>query len=241
MLRLAAPISSRRWSVSCSRATLLEQMLAAHPQLHACGENALLSDALAACAWSAQQCRAVGEAYLQRLRSSDCDALRFTDKTLTHLTRIGVIARLLPAAKIIHLRRSALDTCLSIYRNNITGELFDYGHDMGELGRYHRMYERLMAHWRSVLPAGMLIEIDYEQLVADSEATLRTLLEACGLSWDPACLEFRRADNRVQTASMTQVRQPLYTRSVGAAAAVRRAGGNGCDVIRCASYALGFS
>jgi len=87
-----------------------------------------------------------------------------------------------------------------------------------ELGRYFRMYERLMEHWKQVLPKNMLIELSYEQLVAEPEQQSRVLLEACGLPWHPACLDFRHTSHRVLTASMTQVRQPIYTRSVGNAA-----------------------
>jgi len=216
-----------------SGTTLVEQILAAHPDICACGENAMLSDAMATVSepvvdplavsqWTGEQCSQAATAYLNRLRQcgSDAhkpDALRFTDKTLNYIVHIGSIARLLPGAKIIHVRRNGLDTCFSIYKNNITGDLFDYGHDLGELGRYYRMYERLMAHWRSILPAGMLIELDYEQLVADPQQQVRSLLQSCGLEWNPACLDFQHASHRVLTASMTQVRQAVYTRSVGAA------------------------
>ncbi len=213
-----------------SGTTLVEQVLAAHPDVYACGENPMLADAmttvsatdsavdpLTVCQWTPDQCRQAATAYLKRLRQCNADASIFTDKTLSHITHIGSIARMLPGAKIIHVRRNGLDTCLSIYKNNITGELFDYGHDLGELGRYYRMYERLMAHWKRILPAGMLIEIDYEELVADQESQSRALLQSCGLQWNPACLDFQQAGNRVLTASMTQVRQPMYARSVGAA------------------------
>ncbi len=212
-----------------SGTTLVEQVLAAHPDVYACGENPMLADAMATvtgaavdplsvCQWTPNQCAQAAAAYMKRLRQCDADALTFTDKTLSHITHIGSIARILPGAKIIHVRRNALDTCLSIYKNNITGDLFDYGHDLGELGRYYRMYEQLMAHWKTVLPAGMWIELEYEQLVADQEAQSRALLLACGLQWDPACLDFQQAGNRVLTASMTQVRQPMYAHSVSAAA-----------------------
>ncbi|MDQ6981912.1 MAG: tetratricopeptide repeat protein, partial [Mariprofundus sp.] len=213
-----------------SGTSLVEQILSAHPDVCSCGENHMLNESIASvsseaansaadpvsiCAWTTTQCRVGGDAYLGRLRQVNPDAFRYTDKSLNHILHIGSIARLLPQAKIIHVRRHPLDTCLSIYKNNITGGLFDYGHDLGELGRYYRMYVKLMKHWALTLPAGMLIEIDYEKLVDDQEQQSRALLAACGLEWSPACLDFHRADNRVLTASMTQVRQPVYTRSVG--------------------------
>jgi len=209
-----------------SGTSLVEQILAAHPDVYACGENPMLIDAmatvsepdpLAVCQWTGEQCSKAATAYLERLRQCNAQALRFTDKTLNYIVHVGSIARMLPKAKIIHVRRNAMDTCFSIYKNNITGDLFNYGHELGELGRYYRMYERLMAHWKQVLPAGMLIEIDYEQLVADPQQQVRGLLKSCGLEWNPVCLDFQHASHRVLTASMTQVRQPVYTRSVGAA------------------------
>ncbi len=209
-----------------SGTSLVEQILAAHPDVYACGENPILIDAmasvsepdpLAVCQWTSEQCHNAATAYLQQLRQCDTRALKFTDKTLSSLVHIGSIARLLPKAKIIHVRRNALDTCFSIYKNNITGNSFDYGHDLGELGRYYRMYEQLMAHWKQVLPTDMLIEIDYEQLVADPQQQIRALLQSCGLEWNPLCLDFQHASHRVLTASMTQVRQPVHRRSVGAA------------------------
>ena len=206
-----------------SGTSLVEQILAAHPDVCAGGENAMFSDAIADCdpltvsQWTNEQCQAATEAYLQRLRQRTGDAIKFTDKTLSLMVHIGSIARLLPGAKIVYVQRNALDTCLSIYKNNITGDLFDYGHDLGELGRYYRACEQLMAHWANVLPSGMLMTINYEQLVAEPEQQSRLLVEACGLDWHPACLDFQHAKNRVLTASMTQVRQPVYTRSVDAA------------------------
>ena len=208
-----------------SGTSLVEQILSAHQDVYSCGENNMLNqsiasvsgagdDSLSVCAWTTEQCRVAGDAYLKRLRQLDPEACRYTDKSLHHILHIGSIARLFPNAKIIHVRRHPLDTCLSIYKNNITGDLFGYGHDLDELGRYYRMYIKLMEHWENTLPASMLIEIDYEQLVTDQEQQSMTLLEACGLEWDPACLDFQQADNRVLTASMMQVRQPVYTRSI---------------------------
>jgi len=212
-----------------SGTTLVEQILAAHPDVHGCGENAMFDQAMASisqsnitdplqvCDWSEQQCQAVAADYLQRLHNLLPSAHIFTDKTLSHILHIGSIARLFPHAKIIHVRRNALDTCLSIYKNNITGSQFDYGHQLDQLGHYYRAYEQLMAHWRQVLPKNMLIEIDYEQLVSAPEKQSKSLIDACGLPWHADCLDFQHANNRVLTASMTQVRQPIYQRSVGTA------------------------
>jgi LPS sulfotransferase NodH len=90
-----------------------------------------------------------------------------------------------------------------------------YAYDLGELGRYYRAYEALTAHWRSVLPANAMIEIQYEEVVADLEGQARRIVDHCGLEWDARCLDFHRTERPVRTASMTQVRQPIYKSSVG--------------------------
>ena len=113
----------------------------------------------------------------------------------------------------IHCRRDHLDTCWSIYKQ-FFGEGQHFSYDLEELGRYYRLYQRLMAHWAKVLP-GHMLEFDYETLVNDQEDATRRLLEFCGLEWDERCLEFHRTDRAVKTASVTQVRRPMYASSVG--------------------------
>ncbi|MDX8413256.1 MAG: sulfotransferase, partial [Mariprofundales bacterium] len=99
-------------------------------------------------------------------------------------------------------------------RNTIAGELFGFGRNWGGLGRYYRMYQQVMAHWRQVLPAGVMYEIDYEELVANPEVEARKLLDFCDLEWNDGCLEFYKAKNRVNTTSFAQVRRPMYKDSV---------------------------
>lgn len=126
---------------------------------------------------------------------------------------VGPIHLLLPRARIVHVRRNPADTCLSCYQRLFAdGQLHTY--DLAELGRYYRAYDRLMAHWREVLPPGAWIELDYEAVVADLEGEARRLLDYCDLPWDSACLAFHRTERPVKTASATQVRQPLYGSSV---------------------------
>jgi hypothetical protein len=127
---------------------------------------------------------------------------------------VGLIHALLPGARIIHVRRNPADSCLSCYQR-LFREGQHHTYDLGELGRYYRAYAGLMDHWRSVLPTGAWIEVDYESVVADCEGEARRLLDYCGLPWDPACLDFHRTERPVRTASATQVRQPLYGSSVG--------------------------
>ncbi|WP_345813850.1 sulfotransferase [Paraburkholderia sp. PREW-6R] len=185
----------------------------------------------------AAQLGALGADYLRRMRdavpelqpqqSHDTDAasrgdraaeggqsqlLRFTDKYPFNFINIGLIHLALPNARFIHSRRSPLQTCLSIF-----ARLFHdvpFGYDLGELGRYYRAYDALMAHWQRVLPEGVMIEVNYEELVDDFEGNVRRLLAHCGLEWDERCLAFHQTSRRVSTASSAQVRRPLYKTSV---------------------------
>jgi hypothetical protein len=120
----------------------------------------------------------------------------------------------LPNAVIIHAMRDPIDTCVSCFAT-----LFSNGqghtYDLAELGRYYRHYRALMAHWRSVLPPGRIIDVRYEDLVGDVEGVTRRLLAHCGLAWHPRCLDFHRTHRVVRTASATQVRRPIYQSSVG--------------------------
>ena len=122
---------------------------------------------------------------------------------------------ILPEARIIHARRDPVDTCLSCYSKSFSGANLPFVYDLAELGRYYRGYETLMAHWRSVLPATHFLEVDYEAVVDDLEGQARRLIAFLGLPWDPACLEFHRTRRVVHTASLNQVRKPIYRGSVG--------------------------
>jgi hypothetical protein len=139
--------------------------------------------------------------------------LRITDKSPGNFWMIGLIRMILPNARIIHTRRDPVDTCLSCFSKLFQDVAFTY--DLGELGRHWRIYDRMMAHWRDVLPEGALFEIQYEELVADQEGQTRRLLDYCGLDWSPAVLAFHQTERPVNTASLSQVRQPIYTGSAG--------------------------
>jgi hypothetical protein len=151
--------------------------------------------------------------YLQELRRVSARASRVSDKLPGNFLYLGLIAVLFPRARVVHCRRDPLDTCLSIFFQNF-GAGHPYSHDLAELGQYFRQYERLMEHWRSVLPVPML-EVWYEELVAEPEETTRRLLAHCALEWDPACLRFHESQRSVHTASHWQVRQPIYRTSAG--------------------------
>jgi hypothetical protein len=121
----------------------------------------------------------------------------------------------LPNARIIHTRRDPVDTCLSMFSILFTGMGLLHSYDLGELGRYYRAYEKLMAHWRDILPAGVMLEVQYEEVVDDLEQQARRIVAHCGLEWDDACLDFHKTERAVRTISHQQVRQPIYRSSVG--------------------------
>jgi len=153
-----------------------------------------------------------GRAYLRRLADLSGGTERVTNKLPGNFAFLGLIALLFPNAPIIHARRNAIDTALSCYVVSFA-QGHTYSNDLRALGRYWRIYDSLMDHWREVLPRPML-ELDYEAMVAEPEATTRRLLEHCGLEWDDACLDFHRHKRPVMTASKMQVRKPIYKSSV---------------------------
>ncbi|MBV8062207.1 MAG: sulfotransferase [Nevskia sp.] len=210
-----------------SGSTLVEQILASHPQLHGSGECddfqelarmmrvpgdlPLLPDAIATLPDGGLKW--LGENYLARLRARAPQAARISDKNLVNFTHVGLIHLALPQATFIHTRRDPVDTCLSCYSHLFEGS-HPYAYDLAELGRYWRAYDRLMAHWREVLPPGVMLELQYEELVEDLEGQARRLLAHCDLAWDAACLAFHQAQRPVHTASLRQVRQPIFRTSV---------------------------
>ena len=212
-----------------SGSTLVEQILASHPRVFATGESDLLARTVAELSpearallaspdapleASAQVFREVGGAYSQTMALVAPDAARVTDKALENFRQLGLIHLALPNARIIHTRRDPIDTCLSCFQKLFGGDL-PYSYDLGALGRYYRAYEALMAHWRAVLPPGVMLELDYEETTADLEAVARRIIAHCGLEWDDRCLDFHTTDRWVHTASAAQVREPVYRSSVG--------------------------
>jgi len=203
-----------------SGTSLAEQILASHPAVFGAGELTFWSGALAgyhASALGAAESDAVlphlaGD-YLQLLQRLSSDALRVVDKMPTNFPYLGLIHAALPNARIIHLRRNPADTCLSIYFQHFEATV-SYANDLEDLAHYYTQYLRVMAHWRSILPEQVLLEVPYEGLVAHQEAWSRRMLEFIGLPWDPRCLEFHKTNRTVITASKWQVRQALMSSSV---------------------------
>jgi len=205
-----------------SGTTLVEQVLASHPEVFAAGEVMNFREAMEAVAafpeampsLTAEQLREIGARYAKSMRALAPTAERITDKMPSNFRFVGLIHLALPNARIIHVRRDPIDTCLSCYSKIFTGDQ-PFSYDLGELGRFYRAYEALMAHWRRVLPEGAMIEVQYEELVADFEKQARRIVDYCGLAWDERCLAFHETKRPVLTASAVQVRQPLYRSAVG--------------------------
>jgi hypothetical protein len=190
----------------------VEQIVSSHPSVAAGGELTFWSDQRAM-AVATDAVSRLGADYLALLRRIGPNAGRVTDKNPFNFLHLGAIGRALPGARFIHVRRDPIDTCLSIYFTRFaTSQPFAY--DRSDLVFYYRQYERLIAHWRALLPGERLLEIDYESLIADRESLTRRMIAFCGLPWDDACLAPESNRRLVRTASVWQARQPVYRTSV---------------------------
>jgi hypothetical protein len=154
----------------------------------------------------------IGRSYLESVAGYERSARYFIDKTPHNYLYIGLISLALPQARILHLRRNPLDSCYAMYKTLFrNGAPFSY--DLGDLATYYLAREKLMDHWRRVLP-GRFLDVDYERLVGDQETVSRQMVAHCGLEWQPRCLEFYNNESAAATASAAQVRQPIYRSSV---------------------------
>jgi len=197
--------------------SLIEQILASHPEIHGAGELVQLRALFEA---AEPGSRPIAEMALEKLRRFAPRAARIIDKDLCNFLHLGVIHRALPRARIIHCRRDPLDTCFSAYTKLFAGD-FGFTYEQRELGAYYRHYHALMAHWRSLLPEQVFMEIDYEALVSDPQTQTHRLLEFLDLPWNEACVRFFETSRTVNTASFVQVRRPIYRSSVGSASSLR--------------------
>jgi tetratricopeptide (TPR) repeat protein len=207
-----------------SGSTLTEQLLAAHPRVAAGGELDLLPrlvhaglrpfPAAVAGVDAKTQARMAAD-YLDGLARLFPAAARVTDKRPDNFLLIGLIKRLFPDAKIVHTTRDALDTCLSIFFLHLDPRL-NWALDLGDIGHYFREYRRLMTHWRSLYGEDIL-DFDYDALVREPRAMAQRLLAFCDLEWSESCLDFAGRAGAVKSASVWQVREPLYQRSSGRA------------------------
>ena len=205
-----------------SGTTLVEQILASHPMVHGAGELKRLQTLVdgiegfpnAARDLTATQLKALGEAYLAFVEPMAAGRRRVVDKMPSNFLHLGMIRLALPDARVIHCRRDAVDTCLSCYTKLFAGEQA-FAYDQTELGRFHCAYRALMTHWRAILPPSHFLEVDYEAVVDDVEREARRMLDYLGLAWDDTVLRFHETERPVRTASVNQVRQPIYRTSTG--------------------------
>ena len=210
-----------------SGTTLVEQIIASHPQVYGAGELNILKTAVgkqfpmsmpggfpAGIADMPDKAFAeAGQAYLDMLHSRYPGYRHVTDKMPGNFLLVGFLHMMLPKAKIVHCARDAAATCLSIFKVHFRGDSHRYGYDLGELADFHNLYTDIMAHWHKVLP-GVVHDVRYEDFVADQEGQTRALIAHLGLPWDDKVLSFHETDRPVRTASAAQVRQPMYQGSV---------------------------
>jgi hypothetical protein len=214
-----------------SGTTLIEQLLAPLPGVHVAGEITDLGEVLQSAAadhagaefrfpeslagYPAEAFERLGRRYLERIARLAPQATHVVDKLPANYLHLGLIHLMLPEARIVHATRDAMDTCLSCYSQLFSGDNLAFTYDLDLLGRSWLRYDALMRHWRAVLPPGRVLDLPYEDLVADLEPQARRLLAHIGLPWDARCLGFHTHQRPVRTASVAQVRQPLYSTSVG--------------------------
>jgi len=210
-----------------SGTTLVDRILSSHPQVHSAGElmnfpvtvrrlsgggRELLDGGVVSRAKGLDWAR-LGEQYIRSTRPGTGSKPRFTDKLPHNFQYIGHILHALPKAKIVLVRRDAMDVCLGNFRQlfAMDSAFYDYSFDLLDVGRYYIQFERLMAHWLRAYP-GRIHQLRYEALVEDQVRVTRGLLDYCGLPWDEACLRFHENQAPTATASVVQVREPLHAR-----------------------------
>lgn len=204
-----------------SGTTLVDQILVSHPQVAGAGEldfwhqtaykhRELLRDFLPSAPLAAK----LSASYVQILAKHSPDALRVVDKSNYNSDQLGLIHSVFPRARIIYVQRDPIDTCLSCYFTHFANAA-NFAMDVSDLAHYYREHHRLVQHWRAVLPPDVFMVVRYADIVSDQEAWSRRIIEFVGLEWDPRCLEFYKTERAVLTASAWQVRQRIYSSSVG--------------------------
>ena len=210
-----------------SGSTLIEQILSSHSMVEGTMELPDLSRLIvdlnnmsgrrieypeAAKGLNAEQAAALGKKYLETTQRYRSGKPFFIDKMPNNFPTIGLLQIILPNAKVINARRHPMDSCLGSYKQLFfKGQSFTY--DQFELGHYYLQYQRIMDHWHEVLP-GKVLDVKYEEMVADQENQTQRILEHCGLPWEDQCLRFYETERAINTASSEQVRQPIYTKAV---------------------------
>lgn len=202
-----------------SGSTLVERIISSHSEVESMGEIpdfALSLTRLGRSSDSRQSLEAavgidpdeLGQSYIRSVKNYGADAPYFVDKTPVNFLYIGLIAKALPGASIIHVRRHPVDACLSMYRA-LFGTGYPFSYDLDDLAEYYIAYDALMRHWQTIFP-GMILDVAYEDMVENQEIVSKRVIAHCGLEWEQSCLEFETNSAPVATASAAQVRKPIY-------------------------------
>jgi Flp pilus assembly protein TadD len=204
-----------------SGTSLTEQILASHPSVKGVGELDFWFTAIRKRETAVRQGlldlptrKKLANEYLQLLKTKAGDTLRIVDKATVNSDTVGVIHSVFPNAQFIYMKRDPIDTCLSCYFQQFVAAM-NFSTDLSDLAHYYKGHRRLIEHWQSVIPEEKLLIVPYEELVADQEGWTRKMLDFLGLEWNDCCLSFHETQRAVVTASAWQVRQKIYTRSVG--------------------------
>lgn len=202
-----------------SGTTLVDRILCSHSAIASLGEINDLAFSLTRLAGTADKQQlldasmaldmdALGDAYVRSTCRYGNKAELLIDKTPANYLYLGLIAKALPAAVVVHVRRHPVDSCFAMYRT-LFRMGYPFSYDLGDLARYYIAYDRLMQHWRKTFP-GSFVDLSYEQLIDDQDGVTRALIAHCGLGWEDECLRFEENRAPVATASAAQVRQPIY-------------------------------
>jgi tetratricopeptide (TPR) repeat protein len=214
-----------------SGTTLVEQIISSHPDVYGAGELDYLiqlsqkiissqTDVSSEVQFpqnlshlTPELLTQFGQEYLESIQALAPEAKRITDKMPANYLLMGLIPLILPGAKIIHVKRNPIDTCVSCF-TRLFNRHQNATYDLEELGVHYMNYLKLMEHWRKVMPADQFLEVEYENLISNTEREVRRLLKYCDLKWDKKCLAFHKNERNIRTASVTQVRQPVYKTSM---------------------------
>jgi len=213
-----------------SGTTLLEQVVDSHPRVFGAGERNDLADVLEAdpalagralgpalAALDAAGYARLGAAYLARMKAlvpaSASDTTHIVNKLPGNFAYLGLVLRMLPGARIIHAMRDPMDSCFSCW-SRLFHDTLEYTYDLGALARHYKRYAAYMRHWHTALPAGTILDLRYEDMVAHTRREAQRAVAHLGLPWDERCLAFHQNRRAVHTASVAQVRKPIYTSSV---------------------------
>jgi len=213
-----------------SGSTLVEQVLASHPQVYGGDELSVTAEVTEAAqrkhfspsvpglvnSATPAMINELARSYIRAVRPLMGKKPRLTDKCLTNFWNIGLLKLMFPEARFIHCVRDPLDNAVSIYRSNFADPGPNFAYDLSEIGAYFKQHDSLMRHWDEVLP-GVVMHVRYEHVVDQFEPMARKLVAFCDLTWDDRCLSFHRTERAVKTASVAQVRKPIYRDAVGSA------------------------